>query len=223
MRLAALLSLMPILLAGCRGDVTPVPEAPAPLSQEIAGTSWQFVEARAVLVAEPRETQLAFDASGQASGTTGCNRFSGAAAITDGRLMFSPLVTTRRGCPPELAEQEARILGVLEEVRGYEVRADGLWLLLEDGTPLARLEPAAEPVALTPGEHVALRGALAEGTECPMLVLDDGRRVSLTGERAGHAVGARVCVRGTVVEMSICMAGEATVSIESIGPESDCP
>jgi hypothetical protein len=79
------------------------------------------------------------------------------------------------------------------------------------------------PAKMAPGAEVTLRGALVAGAECPMIEITGGRRFSLGGDLGKFKVGDRVCLRGTVAAMSICMAGEATVEIKAIGPENDCP
>lgn len=79
------------------------------------------------------------------------------------------------------------------------------------------------PVTLKPGQEVRTRGEIASGTECPMLVVGPGRRFSLAGELGRFRVGDRVCVHGTIAEMSMCMAGEATIAVAAIAPEDSCP
>lgn len=74
-----------------------------------------------------------------------------------------------------------------------------------------------------PSGRLRVHGALTQGAECPLLVASDGKRYSLTGSLGRFTIGDHVCVRGTLAEASICMAGDATLAIESIGPESDCP
>jgi uncharacterized protein DUF5818 len=74
-----------------------------------------------------------------------------------------------------------------------------------------------------PGGVLTVKGALESGPECPVVVTYDGRRYSLTGSLGRFKIGDRVCVRGSVAEVSICMAGEATLAVEAIGPENDCP
>ena len=73
------------------------------------------------------------------------------------------------------------------------------------------------------GKSLRVRGELTEGAECPILVTSDGRRLALGGDLRGFKPGDRVCARGRLVEVSSCMAGEATLALESIGPESECP
>lgn len=74
-----------------------------------------------------------------------------------------------------------------------------------------------------PDGRLTIRGELVSGAECPMIVANDGRRYSVTGSLGPFKIGDRVCIRGEVAEMSICMAGESTVAIESIAPEHECP
>ena len=73
-----------------------------------------------------------------------------------------------------------------------------------------------------PGKEVTTRGLLAPGAECPMLEASDGHHYALAGSLGTFKTGDRVCVRGKVAGASICMAGEATLTIESIEAESAC-
>lgn len=79
------------------------------------------------------------------------------------------------------------------------------------------------PNKLTAGQPITVRGELTAGAECPMLVTAGGRRFSLTGDLGRFQVGDRACVKGTVAEVSFCMAGEATISIAAIAPPDSCP
>jgi hypothetical protein len=74
-----------------------------------------------------------------------------------------------------------------------------------------------------PGQSLAVRGTLAIGPECPEVHTASGRRYSLAGSIGTYRPGDQVCVKGTVAEMSFCMAGEATITVTSIGPANDCP
>ena len=74
-----------------------------------------------------------------------------------------------------------------------------------------------------PSGPITIHGELRTGPECPLLVTSDGHRYSVTGSLGSFKIGDRVCIRGTTTEVSYCMAGETTVSVEAIGPENDCP
>lgn len=78
------------------------------------------------------------------------------------------------------------------------------------------------PAKFAPGQAVMLEGEVGAGVECPILVLAGDRRVSLAGGLGRFVPGDRVCVRGTVAEMSMCMAGEATIEVLSIAPADSC-
>lgn len=78
------------------------------------------------------------------------------------------------------------------------------------------------PTKLEPGQTVTFRGQITAGTECPMLVVQTGHRFSLSGELGRFRVGDRVCVRGTIAQVSFCMAGEATIAVTSVAPEDSC-
>ncbi len=73
-----------------------------------------------------------------------------------------------------------------------------------------------------PRQEVTVRGLLAPGAECPILETSDGHRYSIAGSLGSFKVGDRVCIRGRVAETSICMAGNATLAVESIDNESSC-
>lgn len=73
-----------------------------------------------------------------------------------------------------------------------------------------------------PGKEIRANGLLSAGAECPMLEASDGHRYALAGSLENFKTGDRVCMRGKIAGASICMAGDATVTIESIEAESAC-
>jgi len=75
----------------------------------------------------------------------------------------------------------------------------------------------------TPGHAFTVRGELAAGVECPVIVTKDGHRYSVAGDLGSFKVGDRVCLKGTIAQVSVCMSGEATISLEAIGSEQSCP
>ena len=72
---------------------------------------------------------IAFGADGRASGSTGCNRWSGAWTLTGEALSLERISSTRRACRGATGAREARFLGVLEGVRTFDVRGDGALVL----------------------------------------------------------------------------------------------
>ena len=81
--------------------------------------------------------------NGRASGSTGCNTFSGTYNLDQERLEFGPLATTRMACEPAAMEQEARFLSILAAARSYSRYGNGsLSIIAPDGRAI-RFRPAA--------------------------------------------------------------------------------
>ena len=109
-------------------------------SVAIEGTAWRVEDIAGRGVIDRAQTTIDFDASGRVSGSTGCNRFTGAATLEGEALKFGLLATTRRACVPALMDQEQRFLEAIEAVRGYSVDENGLLHLKgANGQPLLRL------------------------------------------------------------------------------------
>ena len=72
---------------------------------------------------------IAFGADARASGSTGCNRWSGAWTLTGEALSLERISSTRRACRGATGAREARFLRVLEGVRTFDVRDDGALVL----------------------------------------------------------------------------------------------
>jgi heat shock protein HslJ len=76
-----------------------------------------------------------FDASGGISGSTGVNRYHGAAdmaQLAEGRLaLLGQVATTLRAGPPEAMKQESQFVDALQKVRVWKL--SGRTLFLEDG------------------------------------------------------------------------------------------
>ncbi|MEO1190694.1 MAG: META domain-containing protein [Pseudomonadota bacterium] len=84
------------------------------------------------------QSTLEINAEGQASGSAGCNRFTGALEVTGGALDFGPLAVTRMACLPSVNDQEARFLEALDAARSYRLEQGLLYLDDEAGTAVAR-------------------------------------------------------------------------------------
>ena len=82
--------------------------------------------------------------------------------------------------------------------------------------------PPASAGKFAPGQSVAFRGTLGTGAECPTLTFE-GRLFSLAGDLGRFKSGDQVCLRGTIAEMSICMAGEGTINVASVAAADSCP
>ncbi|GBQ69099.1 hypothetical protein AA103196_2128 [Ameyamaea chiangmaiensis NBRC 103196] len=77
-------------------------------------------------------TAITLGADGAVSGSTGCNRVMGKAAITGDSVRFGPLMTTRMACAPAAMKREQAFLTAMDATRFW--RVNGPELVLSDAT-----------------------------------------------------------------------------------------
>jgi len=142
---------------------------PPDKSTALNGTEW-------VLTALPGRTlvagsfvTLSFE-DGVASGTDGCNRYSGAYTTSDLQLQFDgSMATTMMACTDPLMEQASAFTAALAQVRSYRIAAGQLILLSADDALLANLKRQDQVLAGTAWQVTAINngreavvGVLAE-------------------------------------------------------------
>lgn len=97
----------------------------------LAGADWVLAGQKGA-----RAAYLRFEA-GRVGGLGGCNRF-GAKYVLDGDLLsFSPLMSTRMACRPDLMRAEQAFFEMLGKVRSMTLAGETLTLLDGDGAVLA--------------------------------------------------------------------------------------
>jgi heat shock protein HslJ len=83
---------------------------------------------------------IQFGSNGRVSGSSGCNRFTGAYEITeDGSIKIGPLASTRMACAESAMASEAKFFAMLDEVRSFERSDTSLQLRSADGVVLIEL------------------------------------------------------------------------------------
>jgi len=121
-------------------------------THSLIGTNWRAVALTHQDVAPNSEISLIFDDKGktdpassiityQASGSSGCNRYSAAAMVDEKAktLQFSPLGAGFIACAPAIAAQEADFTALMAKVRRYKIDESGILFLLDgENNPLAR-------------------------------------------------------------------------------------
>jgi len=105
--------------------------APALAGDGLAGADW-------VLQGETGERGpfLRFE-NGSVSGLGGCNRFGGKYKLDGDRLSFSPLMSTRMACRPDLMKKEQAFFDMLGKVQEAKLGDGTLELLDGEGKVLA--------------------------------------------------------------------------------------
>ena len=100
----------------------------------LAGTDWRLLSlgpagGEAGLVAGTTVT-LKFGEDGRASGSTGCNAYSGTYQVRGDAISFGRLISTRRACLDQSAnQQEQRFLSALEAANRFRLSANRLTIL----------------------------------------------------------------------------------------------
>jgi len=81
--------------------------------------------------------------------------------------------------------------------------------------------PAAQPEP-KPGDFVRLRGTLSDDVDCRLLRADNGKTYSLSARLRGWPDGSKICLHGTLVEVTQCMT-TPMIEVQSVKPLSACP
>jgi heat shock protein HslJ len=98
------------------------------------GGEWRAADVNGVpIVGGPLTLRLG--SGSQASGSAGCNSFTGTYELRSReRIDFGPLGATRMACDPAVMEQEARYLAILDAAENYSRYGDGsLSIIAADG------------------------------------------------------------------------------------------
>jgi hypothetical protein len=86
-------------------------------------------------------------------------------------------------------------------------------------SPRVTSEPRREP---KPGEFVKMRGTLGEDVDCRLFRPDGGGTYSLSVKLPQLINGSKVCVHGTIAEVSQCLT-TPMIEVTQVRPWSSCP
>jgi heat shock protein HslJ len=170
-----------LLLAGCDAMAT----RPA-TAAVLDGTAWLLAELPGQALVGEGKVTLQFTGD-RASGSDGCNRFSGGYTTDGVALAFAQLASTQMACEPAVMEQAGRIAGALTATRSYRIDGERLELRAADGQPLAvyaaqsmRVEGTAWDVTgINNGKGAVV--SVAAGTNVTLEFAADGRAAGTAG------------------------------------------
>jgi len=93
-----------------------------------------------------RQVTLIFDAEAKtASGSAGCNSYSGSFTLSGSKLSFGPFMSTLMACmPDEINAQESAYLQLMGQVNSIQITGNSLVLTTADGQVL-RFQRTAAP------------------------------------------------------------------------------
>ncbi len=116
-------------------------DAPLPLE----ATSWRLSSLAGKQVAASdagHAPTITFDASQKrASGSGGCNRFTGSYEVSGNKLHFGPMAMTQMACPQAIMNTESSFQHELSSVDNYKIDNGSLTLYSADGSPLLTFVP----------------------------------------------------------------------------------
>ncbi|MCU0906751.1 MAG: META domain-containing protein [Rhodobacteraceae bacterium] len=101
---------------------------------------WRFQDIGGSAVPDGPPATLRFDADWRAGGFGGCNRYSGAYALTAEGISFGAIAATRMACAPAAMDLESRVLDVLGRTDRFGIDDAGALVLYAADTPIARLQ-----------------------------------------------------------------------------------
>lgn len=110
----------------------------APAAPALEGVEWTLTHLEGEAVADGVTATLLLEGEGRrATGSGGCNRFTGTYTLAGGSLVFGGVAATRMACPSPALEVEEAYFRLLGMVGSYRTAGSGLELLGEEG-PLLR-------------------------------------------------------------------------------------
>lgn len=98
---------------------------------ELAETAWRSTHIGEMRLQDDAEINIRFDLGNNVAGNSGCNRFFGQYALTDGKFEMGPLGSTRMACPEPANSFELSFLQALKQARSV-TRTDSR-LVMRDG------------------------------------------------------------------------------------------
>lgn len=153
---------------GGEGEATSEPSDTGDMSNELVGTTWQWVKTAygddsVVVAGDPSRYTLYFDENGQVAVRFDCNGGGGSYVVDGSSLLFGPLVTTLMACPED--SQATTFAKDLAEVYSYVIEDGHLYLSLKLDTGIMEFAPVEQESA-TPTEE-ATEEAVEEATPMP--------------------------------------------------------
>lgn len=126
----SIFSLLLMVLTACQAGYVPVtPEAESSAPPELAGTSWLLSALNGQLPLTGSTVTLVFGTDGTASGTDGCNQFSGTFTQSGDALSFpQPMASTMMACEEPIATQATNYMAALAATDGFTASASQLVL-----------------------------------------------------------------------------------------------
>jgi len=121
-----------LLVMGCASSGQPTSTLRSHDPQAVIGKTWQWVgtvtPVENISVSHPERYTLRFDERGRLLAKFDCNRGGGGYEISEGKLSFGPMMSTRMACPEDSLDYV--FMKQLKDVTSFFVEGDSLYLEL---------------------------------------------------------------------------------------------
>jgi len=133
------LCLISLVLTACETYPRKAEQSPVnPPPEDLLEGTWLAREIGGEAIGAGQPT-LHFTSDGRASGSGGCNSFTGPVSIDGDAMAFGPLASTRKACLPALLDQEQKFFIALAGVRSFQLDGEQLTLRDTAARPLVQL------------------------------------------------------------------------------------
>ncbi|MEZ4613242.1 MAG: META domain-containing protein [Caldilineaceae bacterium] len=202
----SLFSLLVMVLTACQAGYVPMtPETAAP--PDLADTSWVLSALNGRLPVAGSTVTLAFGTDGTASGTDGCNQFSGTYTQDGEALTFpQPMALTMMACEEPIATQATDYMAALAATDGFT--ASSTQLVLRSGDEIV-------------ATFVAASTDLA-GTDWQVIGYNNGRE-AVVGVLTGTEITANFGTDGTLSGNAGCNQYFAGFTVDGDALTIDMP
>ena len=130
-RIVSLL-LLGMITAGCATGPSSDPSPRSNAPQMILNQTWQWqstiTPVEKITVTDPERYTLLLGNDGRAQVRFDCNRGGGEFEISEGKISFGPLISTRMACPED--SQDTRFMADLQRVASFFVENGDLYMEL---------------------------------------------------------------------------------------------
>lgn len=132
MNYLCVLGIIGLMVTACASSGRPTSSARSHDPQAVVGKTWQWqgtvTPVEKINVTQPERYTLYFDEKGRVQARFDCNRGGGAYQISEGKLSFGALMSTRMACPEDSLDYT--YMKQLKDVNSFFLEGDSLYLEL---------------------------------------------------------------------------------------------
>ena len=173
---------------GVNGATAAPMSARATAASGLTGRTWVLATLAGKPPVSGTELTIEFTAKRRASGSAGCNRYTGTYKVSGSAIRISRMATTQRACAEPIERQETAFLNALSRARSFVVNGATLTLKSVGGQGLATFKAQTQALAGTAWEVLAYNN----GKQAVVSVLAETKLTAVFG-KSGSLTGFAGC------------------------------